>query len=105
MEDPIYTTACKYHWTLTQESIIKESILNGRNNSRILTELKEKGASSAGRWPKLAKVGVKKINMKKALRKYNMSDYNMMREICERNSGVLDDEHEVYIPFVLYRFL
>ena len=99
MEDPNYTTACMYHWTLTQESILKESILNGRNNSRILTELKEKGASSAGKWPSLAQVGVKKRNMKKALRKYNITDYNMMREICERNSGVPDDDHEVYIPF------
>ena len=64
VEDVNYKTDIKYHWTIEQENIIRESIKNGRNNSRILTELKEKGASSAGLWPNLAQVWLEKRYMK-----------------------------------------
>ena len=64
VEDVNYKTDIKYHWTIEQENIIRECIKNGRNNSLILTELKKKGASSAGLWPSLAQVGVKKRYIK-----------------------------------------
>ena len=99
LENVNYKTDIKYHWTIEQENIIRECIKNGRNNSLILTELKKKGASSAGLWPSLAQVGVKKRYIKKSLRKYVINDYNKMREICERNSTIPEDDHEAYIPF------
>ena len=99
IEDINYKTDKKYHWTVSQENLIRECIHNGHNNARILNCLKEKGASSAGIWPSLAQVGVKKRNMKKSQRKYVINDYNKMKEICERNSSVPDNEHEPYVPF------
>ena len=43
-------------------------------------------------------MGLKK-GIKKSLRKYVINDYNEMREICERNSTIPEDDHEAYIPF------
>ena len=68
-EDPECTTIRNYHFTQAQREIIESAIHYSVSTKKLLKTLKEAGASTNGKYPTFAQLGVKKRNMRNKLKR------------------------------------